>query len=342
MQLIDVPAVVRLVSEVGLEPLLVELAGYLEDDFARWPEFEKSARLASHSDDGVIELMPTADRALYAFKYVNGHPANTAKGLQTVTGFGVLADVATGYPLLIAEMNVTTALRTAATSALAARRLARPDSQVMALIGLGAQSEFQAYAFRALCGIRKLRVYDVDSQATDKFRRNMLGKGFDIVFAGSAAEAVEGADVITTVTADKAQNHILSDNLIGAGVHLNAVGGDCPGKTELQAEILRRGPVFVEYAPQTRIEGEIQQMEPDFPVTELWEVITGQAPGRTDHRQVTIFDSVGFALEDFAALRYLRDKGEELGLGRPAGLITETGDPRDLFSLLDTPEVLAA
>lgn len=334
MQLIDVPTVVRLVSEVGLEPLLVELAGYIEDDYSRWHEFEKSTRLASHSDDGVIELMPAADRELYAFKYVNGHPANVSKGLQTVTGFGVLADVATGYPLLIAEMNLTTALRTAATSALVARRLARPDSKVMALVGLGAQSEFQAFAFRALCGIRSLRVFDIDPVATEKFRRNMSGRGFEIVYAASAADAVECADIVTTVTADKARNHILSDNLVGAGVHLNAVGGDCPGKTELQAEILRRGPVFVEYAPQTRIEGEIQQMEPNFPVTELWELITGQAPGRTDQRQVTIFDSVGFALEDFAALRYLRDKAEALGLGRPAGLVTETADPRDLFCLM--------
>lgn len=92
--------------------------------------------------------------------------------------------------------------------------------------------------------------------------------------------------------------------------------------------------MFVEYAPQTRIEGEIQQMEPDFPVTELWALLTGVASGRTDHGQVAIFDSVGFALEGFAALGYLRDKSEALGLGRPAGLITETGDPRDLFVAL--------
>jgi ornithine cyclodeaminase len=334
MKLIDVPTVAHLVAQVGLEPLLLEMAAYIEEDFRRWDAFEKSARLASHSPNGVIELMPTADAALYAFKYVNGHPANVARGLQTVTGFGVLAEVETGYPLLIAEMNITTALRTASTSALVARRLARRDAKVMALIGLGAQSEFQAFAFRAICGITRLRVYDIDPAATAKFRRNMVECGFEIVFASSVAEAIDGADIVTTVTADKARNHILSDNLIGAGMHINAVGGDCPGKTELQAEILRRGQVFVEYAPQTRIEGEIQQMEPDFPVTELWELLTGVAPGRQNASQVTIFDSVGFAIEDFAALRYLRDKSEALGLGHPAGLLTDTGDPRDLFSAL--------
>jgi ornithine cyclodeaminase len=95
--------------------------------------------------------------------------------------------------------------------------------------------------------------------------------------------------------------------MVGAGVHINAVGGDCPGKTELQREILLRADVFVELPEQTRIEGEIQQMAPDFPVTELWQVIVGEATGRRLQDQITIFDSVGFAIEDFSALRYLRD-----------------------------------
>lgn len=336
MLLVDVPAAVRIVKTIGLEPLLVELTSYIEADFRRWPEFEKQARLASHSPHGVIELMPTADDALYGFKYVNGHPANYRVGLQTVTGFGVLADVSTGYPLMIAEMTVTTALRTAATSALAAKHLARPDSRVMGLIGLGAQSEFQAHAFRAILGINSLRVYDIDPAATAKFMTNMKGRGFDIVRCTTAADAVHGADIITTVTADKARNHILSDNLVGEGVHINAVGGDCPGKTELQADILNRACVFVEFTPQTRIEGEIQQMPEDFPVTELWQVIDQTAPGRTDARQITLFDSVGFAIEDFSMLRYLRDKAMALGMGETVHLLAQPEDPRDLFGLLAT------
>lgn len=332
MKLINVRTIADLIEKIGIEQVLVDMARYIEEDYGRWEEFDKCARLASHSVQGVIELMPASDAVNYAFKYVNGHPGNVARGLQTVTGFGVLADVATGYPLLIAEMTVTTALRTAATSALVARHVARRNSTVMAIIGLGAQSEFQALGFRAICGIRTLRVYDIDPAATAKFRANMAGLGFDIVEAASVAEAVSGADIITTVTADKARNHILSDNLVGAGVHINAVGGDCPGKTELQCDILRRGRVFVEFAPQTRIEGEIQQVEPDFPVTELWEVITGEAPGRTDDSQITIFDSVGFALKDFAALRFLRDQCEALGLGWSSGLLPEVEDPRNLIS----------
>src|ERR1700733_14650687 len=157
---IGVSDILALVETMGVGAFIEELAGEIEADYRRWSEFEKSARLASHSPDGVIELMPTSDGKLYSFKYVNGHPKNTARGLLTVTAFGVLADVATGYPLLLSEMTFVTALRTAAISALAARRMARPASRVMAMIGNGAQSEFQAIAFHQIVGIRELRLYD--------------------------------------------------------------------------------------------------------------------------------------------------------------------------------------
>ena len=184
VQFVDVGNVIDLVAEVGVEPLLIELAGYIEDDFRRWPVFEKRPRVSSHSREGVIELMPVSDGERYALKYVNGHPGNASKGLQTVTGFGLLADVRTGYPVFLSEMTILTALRTAATSALAAKHLARRDSTTMAMIGLGAQSEFQALAFRALLGVRTLSVFDIDPAAQAKFVRNLLPLGFSITPGG--------------------------------------------------------------------------------------------------------------------------------------------------------------
>ncbi len=334
---IGVENMIRLIERIGLEAFLIGLAGYVEDDFRRWEAFEKTPRVASHSPVGVIELMPASDGQAYGFKYVNGHPRNTFAGLQTVTAFGVLSDVATGYPLLLSEMTIATALRTAATSAVAAKHLARPDSRVMAIIGLGAQSEFQAIAFRALLGIDQLRVHDIDPAATRKFLANMAGRGFEITVAESVGEAVQGADIITTVTADKKNATILGDNMVGAGVHINAVGGDCPGKTELAAGILERAQVFVEFPEQTRVEGEIQQMAPDFPVTELWQVITGATEGRRAPDTITIFDSVGFATEDFSTLRFLRDRTEGTDFYVELDLLAEPADPRDLFGLLAAP-----
>jgi len=251
-----------------------------------------------------------------------------------VTAFGVMADVANGYPVLLTEMTILTALRTAATSAVAARHLAPKGARTMAIIGNGAQAEFQALAMKALIGVDRLRLYDIDRAASEKCRFNLQGFGFDIAICEGTEEAVQGAEIVTTVTADKQYATILTDNLVGAGIHINAVGGDCPGKTELQAAILRRSDIFVEYPPQTRIEGEIQQLSPDHPVTELWRVILGEAQGRTDGRQITLFDSVGFATEDFSALRYVRDKLAGTAFYEELDLLADPDDPRDLFGML--------
>lgn len=333
---LSAPDVIALVQRKGIEACLRGIADYIHADFLRWGAFEKSARVASHSRDGVIELMPIADGQTYAFKYVNGHPKNTRWGLPTVMAFGVLADVATGAPLLLSELTLTTALRTAAMSAVAARALARPGARTMALIGNGAQSEFQALAFHHLLGITTLRLFDTDPAATAKLQANLQGTGLRTVACSSTAEAVRGADIVTTVTADKTNATILTPGMLAPGMHINAVGGDCPGKTELHADVLRQAQVFVEYAPQTRIEGDIQQLPSDFAVTELWEVLAGQHGGRASDAAVTVFDSVGFALEDFSALRFLRDAAAELGMGQPIELIPQLSDPKNLFGLLHT------
>jgi ornithine cyclodeaminase len=331
---VSVDHMMKLVLSVGVETFLTELAGFIEDDFRRWENFDKTPRVASHSSEGVIELMPTSDGVVYGFKYVNGHPRNTRDGRQTVTAFGVLADVANGYPVLLSEMTILTALRTAATSAVAARYLAPKGSRTMAIIGNGAQAEFQALAFKALLGVDRLRLYDIDPVASAKCVRNLSGFGCDIHVARSTEEAVEGAQIVTTVTADKQYATILTDNLVGAGIHINAVGGDCPGKTELHPDILRRSDIFVEYPPQTRIEGEIQQLAPDHPVIELWKVIAGQVEGRRNPAQITLFDSVGFATEDFSALRYVRSRLEGTSYFEELDLLADPDEPRDLFGML--------
>jgi ornithine cyclodeaminase len=325
--------IAAMLEKRGIGDFIRQLCDYLRADFRRWEEFEKSARLASHSDAGVIELMPTSDGTLYAFKYVNGHPVNTETGKLTVTAFGVLADVASGYPLLISEMTILTALRTAATSAMAAKALARPGSRRMALIGAGAQAEFQALAFEAELGISEIRLHDPDHDAAMKVRRNLGGVStLNVEIVDTVEAACADADIITTATAAKRRQAVLSARHVRPGMHINAIGGDCPGKTEISADVLQAAKVFVEFPPQTRIEGDIQQMPADFPVTELWRVIAGKAPGRQSPEDITLFDSVGFAIEDFSTLRLVRDL-----LGRDArqlDLVPKLDDPKNLFGAL--------
>ncbi len=336
---IGIESIQRIVGQRGPAAFIEGLAAEIEADYRRWNEFDKSARHAIYSPGGVIELMPTSDGRMYSFKYVNGHPKNTEAGLLTVTAFGVLADVKTGYPLLLSELTLTTALRTAATSALAARWMARPDSRVMALIGNGAQSEFQAIGFHRIVGIREIRLFDIDPSASEKLARN-LGKmdleGLKVVICHSTAEAVKGADIVTTLTADQRNAIILTPEMIAPGMHLNAVGGDSPGKTELHAGILLRNDarIIVEYEPQSRLEGEIQQLPASFAVTEFADVLSGKAPARASPQEVTIFDSVGFALEDYSALRYLYKLQLGANQRRQIDLIPDLENPKDLFSLL--------
>lgn len=331
---ISVTKMIELLQRVGTETFISGLVNYLEQDFAKWETFDKSPRFAAHSPDGVIELMPTGNEALFSFKYVNGHPKNTKSGLQTVTAFGVLSDVATGYPLMLSEMTVLTALRTAATSVMMAKYLAPKNSSTLAMIGCGAQSEFQIIAFSALLGIKTVRLYDIDAQAIEKCRNNLANEGLNIVVCDSAHEVVEGADIITTCTADKKNATILTSDMVGEGVHINAIGGDCPGKTEIDPALLNRADVFIEYEPQTRIEGDIQQLPENSPVTEMYHIIRGDRVGRTSEKQLTIFDGVGFAVEDYSALRYVYDLLNEESQITQLELLASPENPRNLYGLV--------
>jgi ornithine cyclodeaminase len=332
---IDLDDMSLLVREVGLERLLGLVVEALQEDFLRWNDFDKSPRTANHCPLGVVELMPVSDQHRFSFKYVNGHPKNHLRGLSTVMAFGALAEMETGWPLLLSEMTILTAIRTAAASVLAAKALARPGSLSMAMIGNGAQSEFQILGFHHLAGVQSFRLFDIDRHATEKLLKNLQGKAcVTLIPCSSAAEAVRGADLVTTCTADKTRAIILNPDMVEPGMHLNAIGGDCPGKTELHPSILESSRVFVEYAPQSRIEGEVQAMPADFPVTELWEVLAGLAPGRQSASDVTVFDSVGFALEDYSALRVVHREAVARGIGKRLNLMPVMEDVKDVFGLL--------
>ncbi|MGB0844661.1 MAG: ornithine cyclodeaminase, partial [Alphaproteobacteria bacterium] len=212
---VSVADMMRIVNTIGVRKMIRGIGDYIEHDFKRWEDFDKRPRVPAHSKEGVIELMPTSDGEMYGFKYVNGHPANMARGFQTVTAFGLLARVHNGYPMMLSEMTVLTALRTAATSAVVAKYLAPKDAKTMALIGNGAQSEFQALAFQEIIGIDSVTLYDIDPVATAKAAKNLQNSGLKVKVCSSAQEAVQSAQIITTCTADKQNATILTDNMVG-------------------------------------------------------------------------------------------------------------------------------
>ncbi|MGB1297385.1 MAG: ornithine cyclodeaminase [Psychrobium sp.] len=331
VQFVGVNDMISLVNTQGIPAFITGLIEYLEHDFMQWDGFDKSPRYAAHSPEGVIELMPTGNLDKFSFKYVNGHPKNTKRGLQTVTAFGVLSDVDSGYPLMLSEMTLLTALRTAATSAMMAKYLAPENATTMAMIGCGAQSEFQAIAFNHVIGVKTVRLYDIEPAAIAKCRDNLRDYEIEVVVCDSAEQALQGAQIITTCTADKKNATILTSEMVKDALYVNAIGGDCPGKTELEDDLLLRAKVFVEYEPQTRIEGDIQQLTPEFGVTEMHRVIKGETQGRTTQDELIIFDGVGFAVEDYSALRYVFDLANNDG--QQLELLANPQDPRNLFGI---------
>ncbi len=338
MKIITEEILTELIKKHGLENYIKDLMAQLRHDFGRWQEFNKIPRPAMHVPGGVLELMPICDDTYYTFKYVNCHPGNPETGLMTVVATGQLSRVDTGYPLMFSEMTIMTALRTAATTAIATDLMARKDSHILAIIGTGAESEFLVKAIGMVRDITEIRYFDTDPAAMDKFENNMKSSSFKLVQCGDVEEAVERADIITTCTACKANVDVLKNSWIKEGVHINGIGGDTIGKTELEFSILDRSRIVVEYFDQCVIEGEIQRFPKDEArgkiYAELHELITGAKSGRENETDITLYDSVGIGLEDYSALKFTYELANRYNLGQELNLTPVLSDPKDLISVL--------
>ncbi len=333
MLMVTLSDIQALTEKIGVAEWNLSLIEQLKLDFAQWPKFHKCPRHVTHYDHGVMELMPAATDESYVYKFVNGHPSNPGHDRFTVVGLGMLAEVANGYPLMISEMTLLTALRTAATSALASQYMAKPNSTTMAMIGCGAQSEFQTLAHHYGVGIDTVRYFDIDEQAMQKFEQNLSSYPLTLQRCSSIDEAVLGADIITTATAAKVCANLIQHHHLSPGVHINAIGGDCVNKTELNPEILDHCKIVIEFKPQTEIEGEIQQFAGQLHA-ELWELVTGTKNGRESDDEITLFDSVGFALEDYSVMKLVYRLMQQHQLGHETDLLPPLGhDPKRLFNL---------
>ena len=338
MLLIQIPDIKKIIHQVGVREFYKQLLAYLKEDFSQWETFQKSPRHAVQFPHGVLELMPISSPSRYTFKYVNGHPQNPKQNKLNVVAFGALVDVATGYPQMISEMTLLTAFRTAATSAFASSYLARANSRQLAIIGCGAQSEFQVLAHAAIFDLQKVYYYDIDPAAMQKFARNLQGQSFELIAGKSAKEVTERADIIITATAAPGKVKVIEYAWLKPGQHISGIGGDSPGKTELDVEILRHTKTVVEYFPQTLHEGEIQNLgesAANHVHAELWQVVTGARSGRAKEEEITLFESVGFALEDYSTLRLIYDLAKMHHIGQPVDMIPDQlADCKNLYGLL--------
>jgi ornithine cyclodeaminase len=272
---------------------------------------------------GLMGLMPAwrgGDAARFALKAVCVMPGNPARGLDAHQGVVTLFDGDTGRPTAILDASAVTAIRTAAVTAVATRELARAGARELAILGSGVQAAAHLEALRDVRPFAEVRVY---SPTTKHVRALIEGApaGMPIAAASTAEEAVRGADVV--ITATNSREPVLRREWLAAGAHVNAVGASTPNARELDVDTVVAAALFADSRESLRNEaGEFRLAVQEGAIAgddhvraELGEVLAGLRPGRADEQELTLFRSLGLAVEDLAAAEVAVAYARTLGLG---------------------------
>ncbi len=273
--------------------------------------------------NGVTLFMPAylADDDQMAVKIVSVFNDNPAQGLPLIHALVVVVDAATGRPVAAMDGTYLTALRTGAVSGAATDLLARPDARTAAILGAGAQGRTQLEAVCAVRPIERAWVFDVDKERASAYAAEMSARlSLPVHVAASPAEALRDADVVCTATTATAP--VFADADLKPGVHINAIGAYTPEMQEIPAETVVRAKVVVDQREASMAEaGDLLipmgqgLITADHIHAELGEIVTGLKPGRTSDDEVTLFKSVGVAVQDVAAAGRVLAAAERLGLG---------------------------
>lgn len=328
--------VVGLVNAIGLELFLKELIIRLEKGFSDFAsgKIKVPARHEFFFEKGTIESMPCADEEFFAVKLINTHPENSYKYfLPTIIGCGALIDGKNGYPVLLTESTILTALRTAAASAVATKYLAN-NAEIFGIIGAGVQAIPQTHALSLVSNFSEVQVFDLNPCASAQFKKSASKLGLDTTVAECASSLCEKADILTTVTCKKRDGiPIVFNSWIKEGMHINAVGGDSPGKFELEKSLLLRSKVVVDFYDQALVEGESQQLKKEETYGHLGEILSRTKAGRINNQEITIFDSTGFAMEDLVTYKFIHELALEFRIGKKIDII---GNPKNSFDLYES------
>lgn len=273
---------------------------------------------------GVMGLMPSyvsGEQAAYGLKTVCVFPGNPAKGKDAHQGAVLLFSAETGELLALMNASAITAIRTAAVSGVATDLLAREDAGDLAIVGAGVQARTHLLAMAEVRSITRCRVVSRNSEHAKRFVDEMSGSvPFAIEVVETVAEAVNGADLIATVT--NAKEPVVRREWISRGVHLNVVGSSTPHAREVDTATISESALFVDRRESTINEAgdylfamREGAIGPDHIRAELGEVLTGEKPGRTSEDEITLFKSLGLAVEDLASANYLYRKAKESNAG---------------------------
>lgn len=284
--------------------------------------------------DGVLEWMPSMRPGeTVTLKMVAYNPENPRlHGLPTIMASNSVYDCATGALTAIVDGTFATAVRTGAASAVASQHLADPDSSVLGMVGCGAQAVTQIHALARVLPLKRVLAVDPDEAAWRSLGQRVAFTGLPVEPA-TLREIEEQADVICTATSVPAgEGPVIAGDLqrLKSHVHINAVGSDLPGKTELPLPLLEAAVVCPDYVPQAVVEGECQQLLRDAVGPTLPEVVE-RGLGPSLRERITVFDSTGFALEDQIVTEIIIDHARRLGVGTQLPLFTGTDDALDPY-----------
>jgi ornithine cyclodeaminase len=270
---------------------------------------------------GLMPSYASGPRAAFGLKAICVFPGNAAKGKDSHQGAVLLFSADSGELLAVINAAAVTAVRTAAVSAVATRALAREDAGELAVIGAGVQARSHVEAMSHVRQIRHCRVVSRTAASAQSLAEELRGSyPFPIEAVGSVEAALSGADLI--VTATSSTEAVVRREWVASGAHLNAVGSSTPNARELDAATVAASSLFVD-----KIESAVNEagdylravadgvIEPEHIRAELGEVLNGAKPGRTSPDEITLFKSLGLAVEDLVAARYLYDKSKETGAG---------------------------
>jgi len=325
---------VRILSAADVEALLPPAAclAVVEEAFLAWGRGQVGAPgiLGVHAGDGAFHIkaaaMRVGGRHYFAAKTNGNFPANPERHrLPSIQGVLLLCDAERGTPLAIMDAAQLTVLRTAAATAVAARRLARAEATTLALVGCGAQAESQVRALQLVRPLARVQLVDRDRARAEALAARLARElDAEVRVADDLAGAVRSSEMCVTCTTATAP--FLAPEMVPPGSFVAAVGADNPRKHEIDARLLAASKVVVDSLDQCAAMGDLHHaleagaMERDDVHAELGHVVAGLAPGRERDDEVIVFDSTGVALQDVAAAAIVYERAQAEGRGSLAEL----------------------
>lgn len=333
----------RVIMYTGLDRIMDELITRLERAIKTYDTSDiqipiRSGFNYSQPQTGLIEWMPLYKQGKEVIiKVVGYHPSNPEReGLPTIISTVYAYDTSTGSLIGVMDGVLLTALRTGAASAVATKYMAAKDSRTLGLIGCGAQAVTQLHALSRIFKLNKVLAYDIDPDITASFARrsDALKLSIEIVPSG-ISEIMQESDIVCTATSIDVGAGPLFDGVdVKDHVHINAVGSDFPGKTELPKSLLLDSHVCPDFMGQAMIEGECQQLDESQVGPRLTDVV--KSPGKYSELMSgkTVFDSTGWALEDMVAMELFMELAQDLNLGQEIEVENLAGDARNPYSFM--------